>query len=84
MPASDERAIKLAARLYECRDAARTLFGADYQKRMAGHRDLVRAAMAHHGCDALKAATTLIKVSGLDGISAVIMLAAAVDISEGA
>lgn len=78
-----EQQVKMAARLYECRDAARTLFGARYEAEIAPRRQLIRDAMTHHKIEALPAARQLIDVAGLSGISIVTMMAAAVDVVEG-
>lgn len=80
---ADEKAVKLTARLYECRDAARALFGAKYEANIAGYRDLVRAAMAKHQMEALPAARHLIAVVGLSGVAIIVALAAALDVIEG-
>lgn len=80
---ANEKAVKMAARLYECRDAARIMFGDSYETRMRTQRDFVRAAMARHQVEALPAAMLMIKAAGLTGISAIVLLAAAVDVTDG-
>ena len=78
-----EQQIKMAARLYECRDAARALFRDRYEAIVAPNRDLVRAAMARHKIEALPAAKQLIDVAGLSGVAIIVVMAAAVDVIEG-
>lgn len=75
-----ERAVKMAARLYECRDTARSVFGDSYQQRMEMYGQAVKSAAAALECSDLKAATTLADKAG--GMAAICYLAAVVEMTE--
>lgn len=86
MPA-DERAVKLAARLYECRDAARTLFGDSYPEAIQRWRAIVVQVMERYGCSAVLAPLKLAEAAKADGIrldgkTIMLLSAAAVEESE--
>lgn len=74
-------AIQMAAKLYECRDAARNILGGRYAEKMREYGDAVRAMAAEQGCGELEAGTRLAKATG-DGMAAVLVLAATVEIIE--
>lgn len=76
-----EQTVKMAAKLYECRDAARSLFGDTYHQRMEDYIEVVKSAAHAMRCSELSAATTLAnKAAG--GVTAICFLAAAVEIAE--
>ncbi len=81
-----EQQIKLAARLYECRDTAKKLYREEYGKKMLEYQHLIKAAMKKHQlADELKAAMKLIEeCKHLEGNGAFTMnvLAAYVELIE--
>ena len=74
------QAVKMAAKLYECRDAAKHMFGSNYQERMKAYGQVVKSAANSMGCSELSAATELANKVG--GIAAVLYLAAVVEMTE--
>lgn len=81
-----EEKVKLAAKLYECRDACKKLYGADWKTEIDFHMKLIHAAMAKHKIDnEITAAMKLIEeCSHMDGggVFSMKILAAAVEIVE--
>lgn len=75
-----EQEVKIAAMLYECRDTAKRVFGAEYHKRMQAYGQTVKSAANAMECSELSAATTLAKASG--GMASILYLAAAVELAE--
>jgi hypothetical protein len=75
-----ELAIKVAAKLYECRDTARSLLGAHYAGDMAKWGKLIAALSKKRECTELAAAQELANEAG--GMGAVFILAAYVELSE--
>ena len=76
-----EQAVKMAAKLYECRDTAKRLFGDTYHERMAAYGQTVKSAANALNCSDVAAATTLANKAG-GGIAAVCFLAAVVEMTE--
>jgi hypothetical protein len=56
-----EQQIKLAAKLYQCRDTAKKMYGKDYQETLLPFIRRIRARMALDQCSELEAALTLIE-----------------------
>lgn len=81
-----EQQIKLAAKLYDCRNSCKKLFGADWKKQIEFHTNLIHAAMKKHKIDnEIKAAMKLIEdCQHMDGAGVFTMkiLAAAVELVE--
>lgn len=75
-----EQSIRLSARLYECRDAARTLLGENYAIRIAEYGQLITRLARKEQITPLAAATRLGQALG--GFGAVIALAAFVELVE--
>ena len=75
-----ERDVRLAAKLEDTRETIRRLWGDDYEKHIAPHRDLVRAAMLKHGAQAL--AVPALVQDQLTPMQLLAVIAAAVDVSE--
>lgn len=73
--------VQIAARLYECRDAARTLLGDKYPERMREYGDSIRIVAAVKKCSELEAGKMLAEAGG-GGMATVLMLAATVEIIE--
>lgn len=76
-----EQAVKMAAKLYECRDTAKRLFGSAYQQRMEAYMRVVKSAANAMNCSELSAATTLANKAG-GGVPAICYLAAVVEMTE--
>ena len=76
-----ENAVQMAAKLYECRDAARNILGGRYAEKMAEYGAAVQGIAAERCCGILEAGTTLAKATG-GGMSAILVLAATVEIIE--
>jgi hypothetical protein len=75
-----EQTTKMAARLYECRDAARSLLGAHYAQDMALWAMAIRGTAQTDGCSELAAATKMAKET--DGFGAIVVMAAFVEMTE--
>jgi hypothetical protein len=73
--------VQIAAKLYECRDAARTILGDKYQERMREYGDSIRSVAAAKECSELEAGKMLADAGG-GGVATVLMLAATVEIIE--
>jgi len=76
-----EQAVKMAAKLYACRDTARQVFGDGYQARMAAYAEVIKSAANALRCSDLSAATTLANKAG-GSMAAICYLAAAVEMAE--
>jgi hypothetical protein len=77
---ADEAKVKMAARLYQCRDTAKSIMGAKYQEEIACFSRLIQAQAKRDGCSELAAATDLAGKAG--GFGAIYMLAAYVELVE--
>lgn len=73
-------AIQIAAKLYECRDAARRLLGDHFDRDMALYAKAIRGIAATKGCTELSAAQGMAKECG--GFGAIAILAAFVEMTE--
>ncbi len=76
-----EQAVKMAAKLYECRDTAKRAFGDGYHKRMEAYGQVVKSAANALRCSDIEAATTLANKAG-GGMAAICYLAAVVEMTE--
>jgi len=76
-----EKNVAMAAKLYECRNAARNILGGRYTEKMREYGDAVRAVATEHGCGELEAGIRLANATG-DGMAAILVLAATVEIIE--
>jgi hypothetical protein len=72
--------VQMAAKLYQCRDSAKTLMGDKYKAEIAKFSELIAAQAKRDGCSELSAATDLAAKAG--GFGAVYMLAAYVELVE--
>ena len=77
-----EHRARMIAKLYECRDAARTLLGEKYPARMAEYGKEIRAIAINKEISDIKAAMLLASVPDPSGIGSVLYLAAAVELIE--
>ena len=77
-----EKNVALAAQMYECRATARRLLGEKFQTRMAEYADVIRAVEARDNCNSIVAGATVIKSAGLQGMDALLLMAAVVEMTE--
>ena len=75
-----EQQVRMAAQLYEARNAAKTILGAEYRPLMTVLADVLRTAAATEATSELAVAISMAK--GMTGTSAIFMLAAAVELTE--
>lgn len=73
--------VQLAAKLYDCRDTVKRLLQDDYHKQMQEYGEVVRKVAAAEKCSDLEAGTRVAKSAG-DGMTAVFVLAATVELIE--
>ena len=77
-----EQNVATAAKMYECRTAARQILGEKYPAKMRELADMVRAVAARDKCSNIVAGATVIKSAGLEGIQALLLMAAVVEMVE--
>ena len=77
-----EQHVRVAAQMYDCRDAARRLLGDKYHARMQAYGCVVRAVARRDNCNDIVAGATVIKVGKLHGIEALLLMAAVVEMLE--
>ena len=82
-----EQQIKLAAKLYKCRDTAKALYREDfvYFEKIGVYQKYIKAAMAKHKLDCeITATMKLIEELGdkAEGMATVMLLAACVELIE--
>lgn len=77
-----EQSVRLLAKLYEHRGAARALLGDRYAATMADGATMIRAVMAKHGCSELDAALKLGKEARDNPGSVMIVMASVVEMLE--
>lgn len=77
-------AIQIAAKLYEARDAMKSLYGDRFREKVAGWRPIIQAAMRKHGVDEVGAILKLNEALGgrAGGITTLIIMAVAVEMVE--
>lgn len=78
-----EKAVKIAARLYEARDTMRRLLGARYIDACRQWLPFINDAMQEHGCDELLAAIKVADRVNKEGGTPSVVLATAVEMVEG-
>ena len=72
--------VQIAAKLYECRDAAKFLLGDKYHERMAAYGEIVKSTANAMECGEIKAAMTLASKNG--GMAAMLYMASVVEMTE--
>lgn len=80
-----EQQIKLAAKIYKCRDTAKALYGDNYQAKIAEYKGFIQAYMARHKVGELEAAMGLAKIAKGDdgeGLAVMNLIAAAAELIE--
>lgn len=83
--AATEQHVRMAAKLYECRDSMRRILGAKYHETMEGYAKTIRHVANERKIDTLAAAIQMSKEAQAmfwDPIIPVCLLAAAVEIDE--
>ncbi len=63
-----EQQVRVAARMYETRDAVKRLAGDDWPKRFADYERIIRGVMAERQCNEIQAALAIIKNAKADGV----------------
>lgn len=80
-----EQQVRMAARLYQCRDSMRTILGSKYHETIGGYAKTIRHVANERKIDTLAAAIQMSKEAQAmfwDPIIPVCLLAAAVEIAE--
>lgn len=78
-----EEQIKLAARLYKCRDTAKSFLGIKYSEKMAVYQKYIKAAMVKHNTDdEITATMKMAKDVDADGMTVMLLMAACVEMIE--
>ena len=77
-----EQHVEIAAKMYEYRAAARTIFGDEYQAHMDDRAKVLSAVPMRDNCDAIVAGAKIIRECDLIGMDALLMMAAVVEMIE--
>lgn len=79
-----EQQIKLANKLYECRDSAKLLYREQYHEKVQWYKDVINNAQKKWNKDILQSAIGLCKLPQIqeNGIAVMMFMAAAVEIIE--
>lgn len=79
-----EQNIRIAEKLYECRDSARFLHGEKYKEKIQWYKDVICNAQKKWKKDVLNTVTELCKMSSVEdnGIFIMMFMAAAVELIE--
>jgi hypothetical protein len=78
-----ETEIKIAAKIYQCRDTAKKLHGDGYEKEMSDYKHYIKACMAKFKFkNEIEAAMQLIKDCDGDGVATINILSALAEILE--
>lgn len=81
----NEQVVRIGAKMYECRRACHTMFGAKYPEVVDPYAKVIRHVAAERGIDTIPAALAMCKeMQALhkDPIITICLMAAAVDIVE--
>lgn len=79
---SNERQVKIAAQLYDIRDKARRLLGDKYKPHMAELGKILKETADRYKKSVLSVATELCKKRELIGMELMLVMAAAVELTE--
>jgi hypothetical protein len=77
-----EQHVAIAAKMYECRATARRLLGDKYRYHMNERASVVSAVATRDNCNNIVAGATVIKEAGLQGMDALLLMAAVVEMIE--
>lgn len=80
--AASEKQVRIAARLYEIRDAMRRLFGERYAEQLKPFQQMLERLKEQSGLDTLAAATYIAKQLDAGDPAIMMLMAAAVEIVE--
>lgn len=79
---ANEQHVEIAAKMYECRTAARSILGDKYQDKMRELAQVVMAVAERDQCNPIVAGATVIKTAGLEGMQSLMLMAAVVEMVE--
>jgi hypothetical protein len=77
-----QQAIQISAKLYECRDSARFLFGDDYAERMTEYGQVIRAVADKENIGHIQAAMKIADRPDISGVTMMCVFAALVEMTE--
>lgn len=77
-----QKQIQMAAKLYEMRDAAKSLLGERYADEMAEYGKVIRILAKRRGISELAAATAMSKDASLSALGVLKVMAAVVEMTE--
>lgn len=79
-----EQQIKMAAKLYECRDTARKFFKGDFPERIKFYKEVIQAYQSKHGTEVIPSVTAICGFDAVKGEAMAVMMfmAAAVELIE--
>lgn len=77
-----EQQVKIANRMYECRDSSRSILGENYHDKMRTLMVLVRKVAADHNESEIQAGARIIRECGFTGVNLMFMMAAVVECVE--
>jgi hypothetical protein len=77
-----EDQIKMAAKLYRCRDTAKGILKEDYHNRIADYKAVINQWNKTHDTDTLESVITICAMPDLNGVTIMMFMAAAVEIIE--
>jgi hypothetical protein len=80
-----EKQIKLAAKLYQCRDTAKRFYREEFTSKIEPYKDLIKRHMELKQLDELKSAMEICEIpelKGNGGFTIIMILAAAVELME--
>ena len=76
----DRHTVGMAHRMYECRDAARFLFGDKFQAKMTEFAEAIKAVAEAKGCTEIQALNAMGKKT--EGMATICLIAAYVEMVE--
>jgi uncharacterized membrane protein len=79
-----EKEIKIAAKLYQCRDTAKKLYKDEYDKKLLTYKNFIQAHMKKFNIDVLPSVLEICSFDSVkcDGITTMLFMAAAVELIE--
>jgi len=80
----NEQHIKMAAKLYKCRDAAKSLYGDGYKDRLKVYTNVIQGHMKKFNLDVLPSVIEICNFKSVrdDGTAQMLFLAAAIELIE--
>jgi len=79
-----EQQVKMASKLYQCRDSAKKLFREEYKEKIQWYVDVIKAWQEKHKLDVLQAVLQICNTDSIkdDGMGTMMFMAGAVEIIE--